>query len=240
MEKTQKAAKKTEVTKQHKSVESALFAFQSKKLVLSRNGVSKSNGKEYKYVTLDDLIDAVRPGLMEQGLLFTQLIQTDTMETKLIHAETGTSISSVINLGKPNNMQEYGARITYARRYALTAILGLNAEEDTDAVVVSGVSSSDPMQVNPAIGVKMPQGTPHSVQTSPALVVNVPRVPEALKSEGYRKAKNAIDTACSTEALEVIKGQIDRSKKLEAIEKDELSKDISAREVELGEVVRND
>lgn len=236
MEKAQKAAKKSEVAKQHKSVESALFAFQTKKLVLSRNGVSKSNGKEYKYVTLDDLIDAVRPGLMEQGLLFTQLIQTDTMETKLIHAETGTSISSVINLGKPNNMQDYGARITYARRYALTAILGLNSEDDNDAALPP---QNDPMQVNPAIGVKMPQGTSHSVQTSPVLVVNVPRVPEALKSEGYRKAKNAIDTAYSTEALEVIKGQIDRSQKLSAIEKDELSKDISAREIELGEVVRN-
>ena len=100
-----------------------------------RNGTGKSNGKEYKYVTLDDLINLVRPALMEEGMLFTQLIQTDTMETKLIHADSGTEIVSTINLESQTICRDYGARITYARRYALTAILGLNAEEDTDAAL---------------------------------------------------------------------------------------------------------
>ena len=42
-------------------------------------------------------------------------------------------VMPVPQVGKVNDAQNYGAALTYARRYALTAMLGIVADEDTDA-----------------------------------------------------------------------------------------------------------
>ena len=55
------------------------------------------------------------------------------LETRLIHAESGQWISSVAIIPLPkNDPQGMGSAITYARRYALTAMLGIITEEDDD------------------------------------------------------------------------------------------------------------
>lgn len=121
-----------------KNVREALMLFQRESIVLARNGKGKSmSGKEYKYVTLDDLIESVRPSLDKFGMGFTQIVDGDQLVTEVFHVESDTSIVSKLSLGKPSAMQDLGGRITYARRYSLTAILGLSAEEDIDAKPVS-------------------------------------------------------------------------------------------------------
>ena len=55
------------------------------------------------------------------------------------HVETGekitsrTAIPQGVKLGKMNDFQVLGSAITYLRRYALSAILGLVTDKDTDA-----------------------------------------------------------------------------------------------------------
>lgn len=126
---------KPKKAKGYANIKSAFFAFQGEKLVLPRNGQGKSNGgKPYKYVTLDDLIDRVIPVLQKYGLGFTQVVMNEKLLTELFHADSNTSLTiSEIMLGKPESVQDYGGRITYTKRYALTALLGLSAEEDIDA-----------------------------------------------------------------------------------------------------------
>lgn len=94
-----------------------------------------------KYVTLDNLLAHVLPILNKHGLLLVQSVGTievgDSREPALsttIFDEQGTSVSdSMLLLQKSADPQAQGSAITYARRYALTTILGIAAEEDDDA-----------------------------------------------------------------------------------------------------------
>ena len=93
-----------------------------------------------KYADLGSVIEAARPVLVKNGLAFTQLVYRDEacigVETVLMHA-SGEWISSRLSVevgeerGK-STAQVAGSVITYLRRYALSAILGIYADEDTD------------------------------------------------------------------------------------------------------------
>lgn len=97
---------------------------------------------KFKYATLDAIIDHIRPHLTENGLWFTQTLANGDGRYKLITTlvhESGQSISSETPLlvqGQGN--QEFGSALTYMRRYALTALLGIAADEDDDANAADG------------------------------------------------------------------------------------------------------
>lgn len=93
-----------------------------------------------KYADLGAIIETAQPILEEQGLAITQICTTKEgyvgVETVLIH-KSGEWISSTMELpigvekGKSNS-QVAGSIITYIRRYSLSAILGMYADEDGD------------------------------------------------------------------------------------------------------------
>jgi ERF superfamily len=90
-----------------------------------------------RFVSLDSLIAATRPVLNEHGLAITQFPVTvdglPVLRTTLLHAASGESLSGDTPLYlSRNDMQGYGAAVTYARRYAWAAVLGIASEEDTD------------------------------------------------------------------------------------------------------------
>jgi len=90
-----------------------------------------------EYVSLDSLMATVLPKLNAAGLVVLQLPTTldgqPALRTRLIHAESGEAIEDVmlLNAAKPDP-QGQGSALTYARRYALAATLGLVADEDDD------------------------------------------------------------------------------------------------------------
>lgn len=86
----------------------------------------------YKYASLDAVIDAVRAPLSDNGLAFTQILDGDDLLTLLIHT-SGQRLEGRTNLPTGGTMQQLGSAITYLRRYALQAMLGIAAEEDDDA-----------------------------------------------------------------------------------------------------------
>ena len=195
-------------------------------LVLPRNGSGKTaNGKTYKYVTLDEMLQTATPVLQKYGVGFTQLVQTDKMETKLFHVESGTELVSVINLGSPNNMQDYGGRITYAKRYALGALLGLSSEEDVDATPIPEDKKA-PASVQVAA-----EKTDIAKDISEA--PEVANTPQTVRSESFQKAHGMISSAVTLEALDHISGQIEKTPRLNAEEKVDLSEIIVARRKEV-------
>lgn len=207
-----------------KNIQEALFMFQQEALVLPRNGSGKTaNGKTYKYVTLDEMLQTATPVLQKYGVGFTQLVQTDKMETKLFHVESGTELVSVINLGSPNNMQDYGGRITYAKRYALGALLGLSSEEDVDATPIP----EDKKPATPAPAEK--PDIAKDISEAP----EVKDTPQTVRSESFQKAHGMISSAVTLEALDHIKGQIEKTPRLNAEEKVDLSEIIIARRKEI-------
>lgn len=88
-----------------------------------------------KYATLDSVLDAVTPALCANGLAVVQA--TDLVEggrvliTHLYH-ESGEGLQSRYPLPAIDDPQKFGAALTYARRYAICALLSITADEDDD------------------------------------------------------------------------------------------------------------
>lgn len=94
-------------------------------------------GHGYKYAAMADILRAVRPILSKNGLAVFQSISGDVLVTTLAHKGGATLVSQYPlvqdGTGRMNNIQRMGAALTYARRYSLTALLGVAADEDIDA-----------------------------------------------------------------------------------------------------------
>lgn len=95
----------------------------------------------YKYATLDSLIDMLRSVLPKHGLWFAQMPTrqngVSTLTTRIFHTsgewlEDSIEMTDTELQGKANDTQRVGASITYYRRYALSAIFGVAADEDVD------------------------------------------------------------------------------------------------------------
>ncbi len=90
-----------------------------------------------KYASLDAILEVVTPILNKNGLFIVQAptnFDDKVGVSTAIYYKDGTSIESrfVMTLAK-NDPQGAGSAITYARRYALVSMLGLNVEDDDDA-----------------------------------------------------------------------------------------------------------
>jgi|GEM_PF-478653 len=99
-----------------------------------------------QYADLASVWDACRKPLSENGLSVVQTINgNDKLETTLLHS-SGQFISSVLAItAKEQTSQAIGSAITYARRYALSAMVGICPDDD-DAEAAMGRPSE------PAIG----------------------------------------------------------------------------------------
>lgn len=88
-----------------------------------------------KYATLDNVIEATKDSLKENGLAITQLPCGNVIKTLLIH-QSGQWIGSDTPLhADKKGPQGYGSALTYGRRYALSAILNVSSEDDDDGHV---------------------------------------------------------------------------------------------------------
>lgn len=110
--------------------------------------VTPRNGSPYKfkYATLDAIRNATMPALAEQGLALTQALtewgNSYAVETTLYHSsgEWTSNVTPMFLAGRrtqdgrdlPPGNQELGSAQTYARRYGLSALLCVTADEDDD------------------------------------------------------------------------------------------------------------
>lgn len=87
-----------------------------------------------KYASLSNILDAIQIPLAEAGLTFVQFPTGDNgLTTTLMHAESGEYMMARYDMAPvKNDPQGRGSVITYQRRYALGAVLGLNIEDDDD------------------------------------------------------------------------------------------------------------
>ena len=114
-----------------KELANALALFQSEVAIVSKE--SSNPFFKSKYASLDNIITTIRPTLHKYGLSFAQFpVGDNELETTLIHT-SGEWISGRAKISpKDNSPQAQGSAITYMRRYALSAVLGLATEEDDD------------------------------------------------------------------------------------------------------------
>jgi hypothetical protein len=104
------------------------------------NAVSKDGNNPHfrsKYATLQNIVESTRDTLRKHGLAVVQTFdETDgtyiNLVTTLLH-ESGEFISGTFTM-RPTKAdpQGLGSATTYARRYALSAVLGIVTDEDDD------------------------------------------------------------------------------------------------------------
>jgi hypothetical protein len=114
----------------------ALVAFQQNVGTIHKTAKSYTN----RYAPLSEVLSVVHPALCKQGLTFSHTFEPGTEGSEpilictLLHT-SGETLKSrlplVIARGK-NPTQDLGSAITYCKRYTLMAILGLDADVDTD------------------------------------------------------------------------------------------------------------
>jgi len=119
----------TEITK-------ALIGFQGELQPVHKTSVNPFF--KSKYADLSAIWECIRGQLQKHELAVSQLPHVSenqiVLTTLLLHT-SGEWLSSdlLVTPGKPNDPQAVGSALTYARRYALSAILGICSEEDDDA-----------------------------------------------------------------------------------------------------------
>jgi len=108
-----------------------------------------------KYATLASVIDTIRKPLADAGLSYTQTTQLRdngfVLVTTLRHA-SGQWVESEYPLPVASKPQELGSALTYARRYSLSALVCIAADDDDDAegARVKGHVASNPHVTKPS------------------------------------------------------------------------------------------
>jgi hypothetical protein len=108
-----------------------------------------------KYATLTSLWDSARAALSANGLAVTQVTDFDAngnivLITTLIHS-SGEWMGGVYPV-KPtdNKPQTLGSALTYARRYAFGALVGLTSDDDDDGNGAQNGTQAKPQQAQQA------------------------------------------------------------------------------------------
>lgn len=89
-----------------------------------------------KFADLASVREAVLPSLTANGIAVVQTLDAGAVLTRLLHT-SGQWIESACPIPSAPDMQKMGSAITYARRYSLSAICGIAADEDDDANAAS-------------------------------------------------------------------------------------------------------
>lgn len=119
-----------------KNIYTAIVKFQSDFKGLKPDG----NNPFFKssYITLDGILETVRPLLAKHGLAIIQNAHSDNegfmcVKSSIIH-ESGEMLETDIMKMKPqkDDAQQRGSLITYMKRYQLGALLGICESSDDD------------------------------------------------------------------------------------------------------------
>ena len=137
--------------------------------VIQKNRVATIKSEKaqysYKYADLSDVFTAIDPILAVNGLTVVQFPVGPDLVTIIGH-ESGESVQGTwpiksLPRGDLGNAQGYQAAIQVAKRYALTAMLGVSTEETVEGDVSRKISAIvDPMndKFETGDGVRMPAG----------------------------------------------------------------------------------
>lgn len=175
--------------------------------------------RKYRYATLSNILDAIGPALNENNLALIQhTVPTGTgickINTRLIHAPSGQWIGCSTEIPCPSDdPQAWGTVITYVKKYAISALIGIVFEEDDqDGKLPENGNSPVMHPVRPAPDAQPPAATQQSYDDLPILAgveyesglddkgrpyivakgSEVPQKRQYLEMAGFRRSKNGI------------------------------------------------
>ena len=143
-----------------------------------------------KYADLAALWDAVRKPLSDNGLSVVQIIRDGRLHTMLLHT-SGQRLCSDYPLPATARPQEMGSALTYARRYSLSALVGIAADEDDDANATSksAVANDEaPLSLAPSTADAAPESASSPREVGAALLL------EQMAKEAAMRGQAVFDT----------------------------------------------
>ncbi len=122
---------------------SDFLAFQKKRPIIKLDGKAKIHGTnaagksfsyEYKFATLEEIENKCLPVLNENNfILYWETSPDGSVTCILEHASGEQRRATLLIDSDPKDAKKRGAAITYARRYTISALLGITTESDNDA-----------------------------------------------------------------------------------------------------------
>lgn len=177
-----------------------------------KNVVKNTDNSYFKsrYADLSAILDASRDPLSKNGLSVMQTPEDNggggvSLRTTILHS-SGQFITSVYTLPPTKqDPQGYGSAITYMRRYALSAVLGIGQEDD-DGNLASGRNQNSQAKAQPpavdkakehaadfANNMKTQIAEASSIESLNALVLNNAELLTRLQT-GYAELFNKVES----------------------------------------------
>jgi hypothetical protein len=101
---------------------------------------SEKGNYNFEYADLEVIIAATRPALSANGLCVVQSVGSSTdgrshLDTCVLHSEGGELVSRIPlpSLSDYRDPKQFGAALSYLRRYAYTSMLCVAADDDLDS-----------------------------------------------------------------------------------------------------------
>lgn len=127
-----------------------------------------------KYASLESVVETVKPILAKHGLSYAQfpsnvttngVIYGSALTTILMHESGDWLEATTLLIAKDQTPQGQGSAITYMRRYALSAVLGIATEDDDDGNEASKPETTAKIVSRVEIKPATPKTTPPAVVT---------------------------------------------------------------------------
>lgn len=164
---------------------------------------ARTSSYKFRYADLEEINSKTRKPLSDNGLGTMQFISRSTSAvggtsifTRLVHSE-GACIEAEIPLPaaeKQRDIKDYGATVSYLRRYAKAALLDIAADDDLDN---NGGEGDD---LPPIETPQYPQDTGKPAYPDAKLTKMLPQWKDLISS-GKKTADQVIATVCSGNSL---------------------------------------
>jgi len=98
----------------------------------------KYSGRDFKYADLSEIYRCVKEPLLQNGFIIISKLKTfegkSYLETSIVYKDGSILAETDFPIDTANKkMQDIGSQITYVKRYQISSLLSLSAEEDDDA-----------------------------------------------------------------------------------------------------------
>lgn len=99
---------------------------------LPKDSEANAGSYKYRYISLGAILEAVQPIVLNHGFVLRGTTTPGAVAYELVDIDTGDVVNTAeVEIPRGvSDMQRLGSAITYARRYALTVLLDIAADDD--------------------------------------------------------------------------------------------------------------
>lgn len=93
------------------------------------------NGRKFNYAPYHKVVECIKPALNAAGVTFVHMLHSERegyMCMTLVVSGHGAAINSTIEFPHAKSVKDFGADVTYYKRYQLSAFFGLDGDPDAD------------------------------------------------------------------------------------------------------------